>query len=658
MPASHKPVATVVEGVVQLRIPVDDPLITANFSPELKLKHSTPLGSLTTQWIEYVSATVWSTVDRKSQKLPPLQSLASSNVEPYVFDLPYFLETAKLLNIVSPDDVTYISEISNSVTIDDDQLLRQQPVLSSSFAGLYLISYHRKFLQLALGARMISDQSAAEAERQILQLDPANLTAQFITNLMTDLLKSNGKDVFGTALNQLTRFSIRIGSEIVQADTMNVLLQSLKGILNRKGIVVAPGFERRPLFQAVWKEPSHLTAVNTAEIWVESLFSVTSHTGDPLPGRIIKTHSLFPGERATVTVETFRKETSSYSITSSVFDETSRQAEERLSSEANHENSYNQQDTVESSYSFGVQAKASWGWGDAGASFNASQSAKSVSARAVKNVANSLRAQATTVSNNRTVKIDTSSVNTTEFSEKQSIVRTIENINNSAPLNFFFRQLVQNVYSMTTVLDTRIIIKSSLLDKPRVASIQQAPDTIQEVLFGTPTKDAKVIAAVAALYTKIVNATKEMAEDTIEKGNPQYVELDQTISDLQIPRWRIASREEQKVDNLNIEGLPAELPFRGILMAIDTNTIKTEGIIVECSIASDKQGLDEYAERLQEASVIQKEISNREARLHAKALKLALDLIAAEVDSDKRLAAFEKIIVPLYTNGGNKSQNN
>lgn len=211
---------------------------------------------------------------------------------------------------------------------------------------------------------------------------------------------------------------------------------------------------------------------------------------------------------------------------------------------------------------------------------------------------------------------------------------------------------------MTTVLDTRIIIKSSLLDKPRVASIQQAPDTIQEVLFGTPTKDAKVIAAVAALYTKIVNATKEMAEDTIEKGNPQYVELDQTISDLQIPRWRIASREEQKVDNLNIEGLPAELPFRGILMAIDTNTIKTEGIIVECSIASDKQGLDEYAERLQEASVIQKEISNREARLHAKALKLALDLIAAEVDLDKRLAAFEKIIVPLYTNGGNKSQNN
>lgn len=166
MPASHKPVATVVEGVVQLRIPVDDPLITANFSPELKLKHSTPLGSLTTQWIEYVSATVWSTVDRKSQKLPPLQSLASSNVEPYVLIYP-ILETAKLLNIVSPDDVTYISEISNSVTIDDDQLLRQQPVLSSSFAGLYLISYHRKFLQLALGARMISDQSAAEAERQI-----------------------------------------------------------------------------------------------------------------------------------------------------------------------------------------------------------------------------------------------------------------------------------------------------------------------------------------------------------------------------------------------------------------------------------------------------------------------------------------------------------
>lgn len=124
---------------------------------------------------------------------------------------------------------------------------------------------------------------------------------------MTDLLKSNGKDVFGTALNQLTRFSIRIGSEIVQADTMNVLLQSLKGILNRKGIVVAPGFERRPLFQAVWKEPSHLTAVNTAEIWVESLFSVTSHTGDPLPGRIIKTHSLFLGSAPQLQLKPFER---------------------------------------------------------------------------------------------------------------------------------------------------------------------------------------------------------------------------------------------------------------------------------------------------------------------------------------------------------------
>src|SRR5262249_20659409 len=161
--------------------------------------------------------------------------------------------------------------------------------------------------------------------------------------------------------------------------------------------------------------------------------------------------SLFPGEKAVLTIDTYRKETSTYALTSSVLDTSSKEAEQALAKEINNSAIYNNEESRTSSYSIGVEAKATWGFGSAGASASMSGSSRSVARRTVSNADKSISNQAMKVSNNRSIKVDTTSTQSLETSERQSVVRTIENINVSKPLSFVFYQLTQKVISLTTI---------------------------------------------------------------------------------------------------------------------------------------------------------------------------------------------------------------
>lgn len=642
------PAPTVVEGVLQYNIPIAD---EAYLKDEIKKKININPQDLATDWIEYCLQKLWSMPVVQSQvRFGRLYGKNSRSLDG--FDSTSFINTAIATGIILENEARALNEqlVYHSTKAVD--VLRTSHRLNSVFWGLHLIDFHLSFIDGGLHYKVIGQEIADEIKQRLIECDPQEISLDAIKDLIKDITKD--QLTYNRIKKSIESVYIAIGDSFLNVYSEELLLPDLIRLADEDKYL-PPGFESKRLDSLRLIGINELNKINQPSINIDVLVSIASYGGELSQGNVIKTHSLFPGEKAVVSLETYSKELTSYALTSSVLDTTSSQAEEAFSSEVTGSSTDSQESTRSNAFSGKIEAKATWGWGSAGGGASTSNSASSVSKRLVSNAEKALRSQATKVSNNRTVKVETSSTRTSEQTQRQSVVRTIENINVSKPLNFIFRQLTQNMLSLFTIRDLRITVHGSVSDSGYVCTLEQLPDILKSHLFTNPD-----INHVKKYYDLVLDASRDIAyTDLLDGKKTEYIVKDDDIEDTDIPRYKVKIPRGRTLDKeylvkkrpsnsllmATISGAQHEIIFDGILLDVSANIIKTEGVYVECFL-SDNEGLDEYSKNLQIQAIEAKKVE-KDIRLEIKqALKTATKIVSTAKSSDEMADLYEKLVLP------------
>lgn len=208
---------------------------------------------------------------------------------------------------------------------------------------------------------------------------------------------------------------------------------------------------------------------------------ISTFLGNYGAGRVIKTHSLFPGEKTKISVKNYQKtvtkESSKVNFGSSILDSVTEEAavdfENSIQSETSSKYTESEADILNSqsnhsNKSGGGEAKVLWGLVEAGGRGSSEQSSQTTgewgTRQAREEMASSVESalfkHSARASSKRDVEINTSSEQnsstTTTDETEQVIEREIENVNVSRTLNLVFRQMVQEFISVIHLTDVKI----------------------------------------------------------------------------------------------------------------------------------------------------------------------------------------------------------
>jgi hypothetical protein len=194
----------------------------------------------------------------------------------------------------------------------------------------------------------------------------------------------------------------------------------------------------------------------TNRLMIVETLNLASYPAAYGAGRVLNTFSLLPGEKTTISLNTYRNETETSKQAASILDsaatEASHDFDDTLSAEQTDKDSAAQSQD----YKVGATATASWGFGNA--SINASYSGSANSARedAVKKVSTAVRKHALKASTNRSITVNTETASALTTTQDDATIREITNINVSRTLNFVFRQMNQEHIVLYHLTNARV----------------------------------------------------------------------------------------------------------------------------------------------------------------------------------------------------------
>jgi hypothetical protein len=369
-------------------------------------------------------------------------------------------------------------------------------------------------------------------------------------------------------------------------------------------------------------------------------YRLSSYLGTYGAGRTLKTFTLLPGEKTKISTRTYtktveqRKQASS--ILDSITDESTKDFENTLATEQSNKSAY--EETF--SYEVNGKAEASWGWGSAEVSGGVKGGTNSSREEFAKNVSNATQKHVSKASSKRDVEINTSYEMTAETETEASIEREIQNINVSRTLNFVFRQMNQEFITILHLIDIRVAFwngdSNPLTFKKIEVPLPELNSLLRQVLVNDNDPNALTIHKEVhkAIIDEITNIRDYNYDDLKpdENGQPflnevkiELVSDPSPVSDPIMSRnyWRINKKYRSKyVDGpTNITNIP------GVMMSVDRNVIRTEGVIVE-SILGKGLALDDYSSGLQIESIRKLNLENSMKEAEIDKTKLAIEIVS------------------------------
>jgi hypothetical protein len=385
---------------------------------------------------------------------------------------------------------------------------------------------------------------------------------------------------------------------------------------------------------------------------VETLTS-TSFLGAYGAGRVLRTFSLLPGERTTISVKTFTQSEESRKQAASILDSTASEASSQFDDAVSREQTNKDSEAEASNYKVGAEASATWGWGSAKINAEFSGSANSAREEAVKNVTTATRKHASKASSNRSVTVNTDYEVKTQEKVEESTTREVSNINVSRTLNFTFRQLNQEHVVLIHLTNVRLAYYAEdvvlgadggpLLDgegKPqyrytyREVSLPEMQSLLDAVIVPSWHDQVKegVIRALTGIpdYNDVLQTVVEAAVPKDEYGDPVagagYLRFPRNLS----TTWKDPGGE-----------LAFTVP--GIVLSWDKVTMRTDGVIVD-SVLGQGDALDTYSHGLQDQALDERRLGNERAKAQLAKEELARKIVA---DKDETAAElFAKVFPP------------
>ncbi|XZF13603.1 hypothetical protein ACTHGU_17620 [Chitinophagaceae bacterium MMS25-I14] len=371
-------------------------------------------------------------------------------------------------------------------------------------------------------------------------------------------------------------------------------------------------------------------------------YKTAAYLGDYGAGRVVKTFSLLPGEKTTISVRTYKDLTSTKSFSENVLDSFSESSTSELEHNIETENSVGASSTNSNSstdtsgHNWNVSASASvslfgclnlgGGGGGGGTSSSSSTSAYSGTRTAnVKAVNRAIDKHVAQSNSNRQINVNTSTTDTAKEGEEDTTVRELVNFNKSRTLTHVWRQMLQEYLTITYLSNIRIAYCNGYAESLRVVDIEQLDELLADTIV--PGEIDNVRKQILKPYCTITNYQDDEI-DFIEQQTINYGAC------LGIKESESFFRIKKGLEDTYTDG-GLEIKVKGVILHVAPQTLRTSSLVVD-ALLGQGEALDCYNQKAQDAESMKGYIQNME-------LLQQIKMIDDISDPDKKVEMYKKV---------------
>lgn len=396
------------------------------------------------------------------------------------------------------------------------------------------------------------------------------------------------------------------------------------------------------------------------QLFLVEHYKICSYASDYGAGKVLKTFSLLPGEKTTISIRSFKQEEEirkkSENILDSFSTASANELEQILEAENNESNSSSLSSTQTNFNSKTVDKKlsASLTAGKGAASGTVGGSIGSTRTKSngrettinksrdnnIRTLSNSISKQTSKADAFREVEVNIETSFTMLTETETNIIRKIENINKSRVLNFTFRQLLQGYDTFIYLDRVSLAYTTGEPDFVLLEDIGTSKSLLEEVVEGTTDEGNDVV---DILFKQIIKQYCNVLDYKNEKH--QFLEeIREELVDCFFgdePEQFVYYRKRAKHfegQNLKDEDVGHNLP--GIVLNINKSILRTDSVIVD-SILGHGEALDCFNLELQEATVTKAHLDNIHANLENRKVKEAINTLKAASDPESKAKLYE-----------------
>lgn len=374
-------------------------------------------------------------------------------------------------------------------------------------------------------------------------------------------------------------------------------------------------------FEVIAPRPRPSPAIAPKIMFFERM-KISTFLGNYGAGRVIKTFSLFPGEKTTISIRNFKKTITTQSETinvgSSILDSVTEEAaedfENSILSERASKYEESEADILNSQRDYSKTDKsgsASALWGLAKASGRTiSESDQSVqgewgtrSARedSTRNVSKALEKHSARSSAKRDIEVtsstETSAEQTEETERERTITREIENVNVSRTLNLVFRQMVQEYISVLHLTDLKIALYDESSGPYPQYSIRELDQFLNDNFSDDEATRTAVRDGILREYFYVFDHL-DQPQQFLEQASLLFPQDGSGAPDLpeQVDYLRVRKDIRQSLRDREF------IEVDGVVLNESVISMRTDGVVVDAFLGQG-EALDSYSQGLQTEAV-------------------------------------------------------
>jgi hypothetical protein len=376
----------------------------------------------------------------------------------------------------------------------------------------------------------------------------------------------------------------------------------------------------------------------TATLFVIEDYEIASYLGDYGAGRTLKTFSLLPGEKTTITIKSWRSSTSERSRGENVLDSFSADSAAQYEQMADQElrATGESQDAAASGWTtkdnkvttedghvsggfnvkigpFGGNAEAGYNTASTGASErSANGSSNSLRKNTVDALTKAMDRHVSQSSSARKFEVNTETNEKTSTTEgiEESTVRELSNINHSRVLNFVFRQLNQEYFTITYLKDVAV---GGTWGEPGDGT-EARLDAIEGLIARYVRQD--YVEEVKRIVLNELN-------NVYDYEGKRHAFIDEKTEDDYVPLMANPDAPMQTLSYFrkdpHLEQTYRGKSVKGVILDVTSRILVTDALVVE-ALLGQGEALDSYNMRLQGAAGTKAEIANGLAQASVEAL--------------------------------------
>ena len=390
--------------------------------------------------------------------------------------------------------------------------------------------------------------------------------------------------------------------------------------------------------------------VPVPRITVIEEYTTTSYLGNYGAGRVVKTMSLMPGERTTISMRTYKDMVTTRDTAQNVLDSMSTESATQLdtlmqkeqgdmsatsdTSEGSSSSFSTATDAHNSTSSFSVSASVGFGFGSVGGGYGQSSSDASSNANGwnnsnsyghtgarqsnVNTINSALDKHVQSSNASRQININTSTSDTARSGEEDTTVREIMNYNKSRVINFIFRQLKQEYTVITALTNLKFVYSNGYPESFTMVDLNNLDNMLKDLIKdGDPLDPVdphpveyfrdKVKCDLLQNYCQVLNYNDTMKDfldrKTITKGAcfstwlPDCVTKDESF-------WRV----KPNLTDTYTEG-DNTITVSGVILSVQKQTLQTSSVIADALLGRG-EALDCFNQKAQDAESLAALINN------------------------------------------------